>query len=242
MERSGRIGLVESGEEASASRINRLSEENLRIYDAACPKVDGLCEQYPTTVDESCVQSDGYFQVNLIREERAREAERETYRQIYGDVDHLSDADFSPHDTDIALRRKASQDALRLYTGSIASLSTPMDRFLAMSPSQDTHPWLAKNLMAESGVPSGDLEGLDVRRLASELVSGEAGPHESGEASAGSPRPSSDTLSISRFMESKERREAGKARNWQKVRMRRQRRSTTDKTKRPRSAPQSPPK
>lgn len=62
-------------------------------------------------------------------------------------------------------------DALKLYSGSFASLSTPMDRFITMSPTQDAHPWLAKSAMNEAGIACGDLEALDARRLASEMVS-----------------------------------------------------------------------
>lgn len=90
-----------------------------------------------------------------------------TYRQIFGDMNEMEDADFDVQDTDMSMRRKASVEALKLYTGALASLEAPMSRFMAMSPAHDTHPWLAKNTMKEAGIVCGDLETLDVRHLVS---------------------------------------------------------------------------
>ncbi|ORY14079.1 hypothetical protein BCR34DRAFT_599489 [Clohesyomyces aquaticus] len=189
---------------------SRLSEENMRIHDAAFPK------------------SDGYFQVNLIREEQAWESEQEAYRLIFGDIGDLEDADFDMRDGEISLRRVASLEALKLYSGSFASCATPMSRFLTMSTTHDTHPWLARDAMNESGINHGDLETLELRKLASEMMTSEEAHKDTGAASMGSPRASSDTLSASRFREVRAARREG-ARTSQSVRVRACPRQENDK-------------
>ncbi|KAF2186149.1 hypothetical protein K469DRAFT_706808 [Zopfia rhizophila CBS 207.26] len=196
--------------------VTRLSEENLRLHNAAYPK------------------DDGYFQVNLIREERARAFEQEMYRQVFGDIDGLEDADFNIEDGDIALRRTASLDALRLYHGSFASSQTPMNRFMTLSPAHDTHPWLARNAMDEAGIGHGDLETLDLRKLASEMVNSEEPPNTTQEASMGSLQPSSDTLSISRFKEIRNARKEG-PRTRKRIGIRKH--NLVDRSKTPQSKP-----
>src|SRR4051794_27121609 len=60
--------------------------------------------------------------------------------------------------------------SLKLYIPTITSQDSPMCRFMAMSPTQDAHAWMAKRAMEESGIGYGDLEALDLRMLASEMV------------------------------------------------------------------------
>lgn len=78
-----------------------------------------------------------------------------------------------------------------------------MGRFVAMSPTSDTHSWMAKQTMEESGVGYGEMEALDLRTLMSELVNDQTdiSMEDTAEATAGSPCPSSDTLSMRRLKE-----------------------------------------
>lgn len=169
-------------------------------------------------------QANGLFRVSFMGSEREAQAEKhEGYRELFGGVDGLYDEDFPMPDAEMAARRKASIDALSLYSGAVPTLTTPMERFMAMTPTQDAHPWLARNTISASGMPASDLEALDASRLASEMASTEAGTgaEEGQMARAGSPRPSSDTLSVTRYLETrKERKDHSGARNRRKPRMR----------------------
>ena len=154
------------------------------------------------------------------------ELQTDNQRQVDECVEE-SDAEFSPLDIDMTARRKASLEALKLYTGNLASLSTPMDRLIA----SQAEPHCKAGHTLDDALAWRDVETLDAKRLASEL---ETEARESDEMSVGSLRPSSDTLSLSRerLMESmepmKDRRERG-TRNWRRLRMRR--RCTMDRTK-----------
>ena len=144
------------------------------------------------------------------------------------DMEDMEDADFDLQDGNVTLRRQASLDALKLYSGAFASSETPMNRFMAMSPSHDTHAWMARSVMDESGMGLGDLESVDLRKLASEMVNLGEQPRGTREANAGSPRPSSDTLSWSRFNEVKNaRKEAARPRK----RIGNRKQSVADRTK-----------
>lgn len=132
-------------------------------------------------------------------------------------VGDLEDGDLDMGDSEQATRRKASLDALKLYSGSFASCETPMSRFTTVSPAHDTHPWLAKHVMEESGIASGDLEALEIRKLASDMAAYvEPLEDDSQEASLGSPHASSDTLSVSKFMGARTRRRK-EGRTWRKT-------------------------
>ncbi|KAF1950625.1 hypothetical protein CC80DRAFT_496694 [Byssothecium circinans] len=147
-------------------------------------------------------------------------------------MDNLSDTDFSPQDTNLAARREASLEALKLYSGSFASLCTPMDRFIASTPTQDVQPWLARHVSNDSAIARRDCwETLDATQLASEL-NANVEMDEVQEVCPGSPRPSSDTLSVTRSLGSRnDGKEHGGARNRRKLRVRRQRRNTVEKHK-----------
>jgi len=123
--------------------------------------------------------------------------EQERYRHIFGDAEEWEDVDLGIPNPEATLEA-ASRDSLRLYHGHFASSATPMNRFMTISPANDTHPWLARDAMEEAGVNYGDLETMEVRQLASELMATE---EIRTHTRAGSPRPSSDTLSVSRFRE-----------------------------------------
>jgi hypothetical protein len=53
-------------------------------------------------------------------------AEREIYRTMFGEIDDLSDDYFELSEGVAALRKAASFEALKLYTGAFASSETPM--------------------------------------------------------------------------------------------------------------------
>ncbi|KAJ4299423.1 hypothetical protein N0V90_004668 [Kalmusia sp. IMI 367209] len=189
-------------------RRSRLSEHNLRVHTAAYPKKP-------------------YFPIDHMRATQSR-AEYDATRDHQRPDDALgfSYAGLSPQDMDMKARRKASLDALKLYSGNLASLSTPMDRLIAR---QCASPRRGEEALRETTAAAGDWETLDASELASEL-SGDSRPDEV--MSVGSLRASSDTLSVSRerFLESEvqDRKEAV-TRNWRRSRMRR--RNTMDKTR-----------
>ncbi|KAF2203172.1 hypothetical protein GQ43DRAFT_470235 [Delitschia confertaspora ATCC 74209] len=154
-------------------------------------------------------QSDGYFQANLIREERAQAAEQEEYRNVFARAEHLGDmhVDFVHPDM---TQMPAPHDALGLYRGPFASSATPMDRFLCMSSTHDAHPWMAKRAMGRTGVEYGDLERIEVRKLAFELIAAEERSDNTQETGPGSPQAPSDILSTSLLYEIKKAKRATK--------------------------------
>jgi hypothetical protein len=198
-----------------------LSEENLRIHDAACPKVSSYAARRIFDLT-SPLQNDRYFQINLILGERAMAGEQAIFQQMSGQLKELEDTDHEAMHEDGDMQRKASLDALKLYTGAVASSETPMGRFVAMSPTHDTHPWMARRAMEETGIGYGDLETLDLRKLASDMLKADVdvGLDDTRDATAGSPRPSSDTLSIPRLRAMRSAREGPRVRK--RVGMRKQ--------------------
>ncbi|KAF2793477.1 hypothetical protein K505DRAFT_375323 [Melanomma pulvis-pyrius CBS 109.77] len=175
-----------------------LSEENLRIHNAACP------------------DSGTYSQARLIREDISWTAEHESYRQIFGHFDDSEDGYSNMHDGDIALRRAASLDALKVYAGAFTPLEV------------DPYAQMAKEALDESHSRFGDLERQDLGQLVSELAHLEVTREDTRESSMGSPRPSSDTLSVSRHTEI---RRARKERAENRKRMDARRRGPMDDTK-----------
>jgi hypothetical protein len=99
------------------------------------------------------------------------------------------DDDWDANKVDIALRRAASLEALKIYGGCFTS------GFLAM---QDPLPWMTPSNGSRKPRRQ-DVEGLDFRRLASEMVRSRSGNTETSsrdsDSRIGSPRPDSDTLS-----------------------------------------------
>ncbi|CAI6342150.1 unnamed protein product [Periconia digitata] len=137
-----------------------------------------------------------------------------TYHSLMADVDGLSnpgDEDYSPQENIrmLAASRKASLEALKLYSGCFDFHPTPMERFCASSPS----------------APFGDVESLDASYVASEMRM-ITGTGCEADTCPGSPRPSSDTLSVSRYQEPrKERREHVVGRSRTRRRLQKSRRS-----------------
>ncbi|KAF2119233.1 hypothetical protein BDV96DRAFT_595982 [Lophiotrema nucula] len=191
----------------------QLSEDNLRAHNATFPK-----EQ-------------GQFQINLIREERALAAEEESYRCMFGDLDELEDADSEALIGGTAMQKKSASEVLKLYVGRPACSETPMSRFMTMSPAQDAQPWTSKEVMHEVGIGLGDLETLDLRKLATEIAGNGEPDNGVREASVGSPRPSSDTLSVSQLRDIRKVHRQDVARQEQQTRLRRRSRQDDGRPK-----------
>ncbi|KAL5407731.1 hypothetical protein PMIN04_011632 [Paraphaeosphaeria minitans] len=181
-------------------RRSRLSAHNLRIHTAAFPKQP-------------------YFPINRIRQETSRPEDEADDDQT--PLEHLgfSFDGLSPQDINMEVRRQASMDALGLYSGNVASLSTPMDRLIARQVRRGPEEMYGR---------TGDVETLDASEVASEL-SEEARADDV--VSVGSFLASSDTLSVSRehFVQSAREQKEQATRNWRRLKMRR--RSTMDKIK-----------
>lgn len=87
----------------------------------------------------------------------------------------------------------SSKNDLKLYRGPRPSSETPMRRFVTLGPTQDTHPWLAKDTMEHLGISQGDLETVSIRRFAAESVAADDVSEE--DVDEGSLFSSSPTLS-----------------------------------------------
>ncbi|KAF2439516.1 hypothetical protein P171DRAFT_123978 [Karstenula rhodostoma CBS 690.94] len=187
--------------EMATMRRSRLSAHNLRIHTAAFPKKP-------------------YFPINRIREMSRPEDEVNDDQTA---VDHLgfSYDGLSPQDINMEVRRQASMDALGLYSGNVASLSTPMDRLIARQVGSGPEEMYGRTR---------DVELLDASELASEL-SEDAQADDLVSVGSGSLQASSDTLSVSRehFVQSAREQKEQATRNWRRLRMRR--RNTMDKMK-----------
>ncbi|PVH92581.1 hypothetical protein DM02DRAFT_619845 [Periconia macrospinosa] len=137
-----------------------------------------------------------------------------TYQTLVADLDGLSDSDESSSEEcsrKLAASRKASLDALKLYSGCFDFSYTPMERFCASSP-------------------VGDVESLDASLVALEMrMITEPGCEN---VCPGSPRPSSDTLSVSRYQElGRERRVHVVGRSRARRRVQRSRHDSTQRIK-----------
>ena len=141
-----------------------------------------------------------------------------SYRQLFSEFDDMdaADSDSDMHEGYMALRRKASLDALRVYTGALAP-------FGADSGSRE--------LLDERGFGWGDPERLDLGQLASEMVRIEVTLNGKRESSVGSPSPSSDTLSVAPYRAVRSTKREG-TKHRRRVGMKR--RGTVDRTKTPR--------
>ena len=111
-------------------------------------------------------------------------------------------------------------ETLQLYSGNLASLSTPMDRLIKRQDQKS--PRRIAPIVR-------DVETSDASEAASDLSSQDTRPDDA--MSVGSLRASSDTLSVSRerFLETTPERKEQGGKNWSKPRMRR--RNTIEKTK-----------
>jgi hypothetical protein len=140
-----------------------------------------------------------YFPINRIREECSNEA-----NDSHTPVEHLgfSYDGLSPQDINMEVRRQASMDALGLYSGNVASLSTPMDRLIARQVGRGWEDMRGRTR---------DVETLDASELASEL-SENAQADDVISQRSGSLQASSDTLSVAR---------EHFTRNWRRLQIRR---------------------
>ena len=87
----------------------------------------------------------------------------------------------------------SSKNDLKLYRGPRPSSETPMRRFVTLGPTQDAHPWLAKDTMEHLGISQGDLETVSIRRFAAESIAADDVSEE--DVDEGSLFSSSPTLS-----------------------------------------------
>ncbi|CAO2650111.1 Nn.00g014030.m01.CDS01 [Neocucurbitaria sp. VM-36] len=121
-----------------------------------------------------------------LREEPTSMSAPKSHDQIADNFDGSDDGDLE----NIALRRAASLEALKAYGGCFAS------GFLAM---QDPLPWTSRRNDHVTKKRHEDIEGLDLEKLASEMVSlgteSTKTTWSSLYSNAGCPRPDSDTLS-----------------------------------------------
>jgi hypothetical protein len=86
-----------------------------------------------------------------------------------------------------------STNGMKLYEGPESSSETPWGRFMFASPVIDAQPWMAREMMNNSGIGCGDLESLEMRRLAKDFIVAD----DREDKTDGSLRSSSPTLSLS---------------------------------------------
>ncbi|KAG9204398.1 hypothetical protein G6514_000854 [Epicoccum nigrum] len=140
-----------------------LTEENLRLHSFTSSKAPSRYE------DRLCVQDRTWAETS------------ELYR-FEDDVSESGEEDLNARRYNMALRKAASLEALKIYGGCFTS------GFLAM-----TH----GDFNDRTGACP-DAEGLDLQRLATEMARVDTGSIETDSrfsGSCGSPRPDSDTLS-----------------------------------------------
>ena len=130
------------------------------------------------------------------------------------------DEDLDMYSEEMSVRRAASLEALKVYAGAFASFQA------------DSHAQMAQKMLDESGIGFGDLDRLDLGQLASEMIHVEVTLDDTRGSCIGSPSPSSDTLSVSRYREIVC---ANKERTTNRKRIGVRRRDTLDRTKMPRS-------
>ncbi|KAF1931281.1 uncharacterized protein M421DRAFT_2789 [Didymella exigua CBS 183.55] len=141
---------------------NSLTEKNLRLH---------------SSTYTNCTAS----QDRLCDQDRKWAESSELYR-FEDDLSESGDEDLDTRRYNIALRKAASLEAMKIYGGCFTS------GFLAM-----THGDLDNRKMS-----CPDAEGIDLQRLAVEMARVDTGSIETGSRSSdscGSPRPDSDTLS-----------------------------------------------
>ena len=139
-----------------------LTEENLRLHSSTYTKRAAL-------------------QDRLCDEDRTWAESSELYR-FEDDLSESGDEDLDARRYNLALRKAASLEALKIYGGCFTS------GFLAMTHGDLDHRKLSCL----------DAEGIDLQKLAVEMVRVNTGSIDTGSRSSdscGSPRPDSDTLS-----------------------------------------------
>ncbi|KAJ4337775.1 hypothetical protein N0V95_008233 [Ascochyta clinopodiicola] len=157
----GRLNM--SIKKTSQSDRSCLTEENLRLHSSAYSK--------PTTASRD----------RSLMEDRTWAESSELYR-FEEDLSESGEEDLNAKRYNIALRKAASLEALKIYGGCFTS------GFLAMTQGD----------MDNRNLACPDAEGLDLQMLASEMARVDTGSIETGSrfsSGCGSPRPDSDTLS-----------------------------------------------
>ncbi|KAF9697898.1 hypothetical protein EKO04_004179 [Ascochyta lentis] len=157
----GRLSM--KTKKTSQSGQSCLTEENLRLHSSAYSK--------PTTASQD----------RSLMEDRTWAESSELYR-FEDDLSESGEENLNAKRYNIALRKAASLEALKIYGGCFTS------GFLAMTHGD----------MDDRNLSCPDAEGLDLQRLASEMAHVETGSTETESRSSngcGSPRPDSDTLS-----------------------------------------------
>lgn len=131
------------------------------------------------------------------------------YEDRYGkEADPLAGAASMPvPDNNVAT---SSKNGLKLYRGPRPSSETPMRRFVTLGPTQDTHPWLAKDTMEHLGISQGDLETVNIRRFAAEFIAADDVSEE--DVDEGILFPSSPTFSAPMMTAIRDRQVAGAGR------------------------------
>jgi hypothetical protein len=152
------------------------------------------------------MQNESVSKSHQMRHEDMVDLEHEGYRQDFGDPDCQSDNDLASQRVHVAAGSEATIEALELHPDLPATCYTPMERFLAESPMQAPHTWLARIAMndmegAEDNEDGDDAEELDARRYATEMANDDAVTRLVEETIVDSPRASSGTLSLAQCHE-----------------------------------------
>jgi hypothetical protein len=141
-----------------------------------------------------------------MQHEDVRDAELEDHRQGNGDQNRQSNNDSALQRVIAAVGGVSRIEGLELHMHPRATCCTPMERFLAESPTQAPHAWLARIAMndiesTESGEEDEDAEMLDARDYATEMAGDDVATRRVEETTVDSPRASSDTLSLAQCHE-----------------------------------------
>lgn len=151
-----------------------------------------------------------------MQQDPSQSRNESSHDQVFGDMDDdWEDEDFDLYSEEVCVRRVASLEALKVYAGAFASFKA------------NVHAPIAKEMLDESSIRFDDLDRLDFGQLASEIVHIEVTLDDTRGSSAGSPAPSSDTLSVSRYRETVCRKKESTKSRKRNVR----RRDTVDRTK-----------
>ncbi|KAF2817469.1 uncharacterized protein BDZ99DRAFT_493278 [Mytilinidion resinicola] len=151
------------------------------------------------------------FGKSAIRQEGALAYEEEMYHLHYGKkVVALHDGFVpGPDKRSMPPPSPPSANNMNIYSATPSS-ETPMRRFMFPSTAHDAQPWLARGMLEDSGIGCGDLDSLELRRLAGQVIV----PDENGDETEGSLCPSSPTLSNAQAMRVvKEKQERGSKEN-----------------------------
>ncbi|KAF2502949.1 hypothetical protein BU16DRAFT_554974 [Lophium mytilinum] len=111
------------------------------------------------------------FGRSAIRQEAALACDQIMYGRHYGKVVALHDGFVpGPDERSMPSPSPPSTNNINIYASTTASSETPMGRFMFPSPAVDAQPWLARGMLADSGLACGTMESLESRRLAMEFM------------------------------------------------------------------------